>query len=125
MAAGKLKGAGKDRRCAGRIMARHHGSRYYDWELKDGRFRYFEHPVNLKQEQALEGKYLIQTEEQNLAAVEAVEVYKELSEVERAFSGLKDVIEMRPIYHQKADRTKRIFLLPHWRFCSTGRWRRN
>ena len=31
---------------------------------------------------------------------EAVQVYKELSEVERAFRQLKDVIEMRPIYHQ-------------------------
>jgi transposase len=29
-----------------------------------------------------------------------VEIYKDLSEVDRAFSGLKDVLEMRPIYHQ-------------------------
>jgi transposase len=36
--------------------------------------------------------------------VEAVSIYKELSEVERAFSGLKDIIEMRPIYHQRAQR---------------------
>ena len=67
---------------------------------------FFEHPVNLKQEQALEGKYLIQTEEPNLSALEAVAIYKELSEVERAFSELKDVIEMRPIYHQNAQRVR-------------------
>ena len=106
VAAGKLKAAPKIGDAAARIIARHHGSRYYDWELKDGRFRYFEHPVNLKQEQALEGKYLIQTEEPHLSAVQAVEIYKELSEVERAFSKLKDVIEMRPIYHQKAARVQ-------------------
>jgi transposase len=106
VAAGKLKAAPKIGAAAARIIARHHGSRYYDWELKDGRFRYFEHPVNLKQEQALEGKYLIQTEEPHLSAVQAVEIYKELSEVERAFSKLKDVIEMRPIYHQKAARVQ-------------------
>jgi transposase len=35
-----------------------------------------------------------------------VEVYKDLSEVERALSGLKDVIEMRPIYHQTAPRVQ-------------------
>jgi len=106
VAAGKLKAPEKIGAAAARILARNHGIRYYDWELKEGRFRYFEHPVNFKQEQALEGKYLIQTEEHDLSAVKAVEIYKELSEVERAFSKLKDVIEMRPIYHQKTHRVQ-------------------
>jgi transposase len=106
VAAGKLKAPEKIGAAAASILARHHGTRYYDWKLEDGRFRYFEHPVHLKQEQALEGKYLIQTEEPNLSALEAVAIYKELSEVERAFSELKDVIEMRPIYHQKAQRVQ-------------------
>lgn len=106
VATGKLKAPEKIGAAAASILGRHHGFRYYDWELKDRRFRYFEHPVNLKQEQALEGKYLIQTEEQNLSALQAVEIYKELSEVERAFSKLKDVIEMRPIYHQKTHRVQ-------------------
>jgi transposase len=106
VATGKLKAPEKIGAAAASILARHHGIRYYDWKLEDGRFRYFEHPVHLKQEQALEGKYLIQTEEPNLSALEAVETYKELSEVERAFAELKDVIEMRPIYHQKAQRVQ-------------------
>ncbi|MGH7774121.1 MAG: IS1634 family transposase [Candidatus Binatia bacterium] len=106
VAKGKLKAPEKIGAAASRVLGRNHGVRYYDWELKDGQFRYFEHPVNLEQEKALEGKYLIQTEEPNLAAIEAVEVYKELSEVERAFSQLKDVIEMRPIYHQKSHRVQ-------------------
>ena len=38
--------------------------------------------------------------------VEAVCLYKDLSEVERAFANLKDVIEMRPIHHQTDDRVK-------------------
>ncbi len=108
---GKLKAPEKIGAAASRVLARHHGWRYYDWKLQDGQFHYFEHPKNLKQEQALEGKYLIQSEEQNLSAIEAVEVYKDLSEVERAFSGLKDIIAMRPIYHQTADRVQaHIFL---------------
>jgi transposase len=106
VAQGKLKAPEKIGAAAGRILSRNHGFRYYDWELKDGQFRFFEHPVNLKNEEALEGKYLIQTEEPNLSAIEAVAIYKELSEIERAFSSLKDVIEMRPIYHQKAHRTE-------------------
>jgi transposase len=103
---GKLKTPEKIGAAAARVLARNHGGRYYGWELKQGRFGFFEHPVNLEQEKALEGKYLIQTEEPNLSAIEAVAVYKELSEVERAFCELKDVIQMRPIYHKKARRVE-------------------
>jgi transposase len=97
---GKLKAPAKIGAAAARILGRSHGSRYYAWEYRDGRFRFFEHPVNLKREEAYEGKYVIQTEEPHLTPVEAVTIYKELSEVERAFANLKDVIELRPIYHQ-------------------------
>ena len=51
-------------------------------------------------------KYVIQTEEQNLSPVDAVRLYKDLNEVERAFSCLKDVIEMRPVYHQTDERVE-------------------
>ena len=100
VAGGKLKTPEKIGAAAQRVLARHHGSRYYDWKLEEGQFEYFEHPLHLRQEQALEGKYLIQVEGCDLSPREAVQVYKELSEVERAFRQLKDVIEMRPIYHQ-------------------------
>jgi transposase len=103
---GKLKAPEKIGAAAARTLASNHGYRYYDWKLVDGRFSYFEHPINLEREKSLEGKYLIQTEVQNLSALEAVAVYKELSEVERAFARLKDVIEMRPIFHQKASRVQ-------------------
>jgi transposase len=103
---GKLKAPAKIGAAAARILGRSHGSRYYDWEYRDGRFRFFEHPVNLKREAAYEGKYVIQTEEPHLTPVEAVTIYKELSEVERAFANLKDVIELRPIYHQTARRVE-------------------
>ena len=106
VAKAKLKAPEKIGAAAAAILGRHHGFRYYDWELTDGQLHYFEHPVNFKQEQAIEGKYLIQTEEQNISALKAVEIYKELSEVERAFAELKDVIEMRPIYHQKTRRVQ-------------------
>ena len=106
VAAGALKAPEKIGAAAARLLARFHGYRYYTWELKDGTFQFFEHPVHLAQERALEGKYLIQTEEPNLSPVEAVTIYKDLSEVERAFAELKDVIQMRPIYHHTADRVR-------------------
>ncbi|MBI4264899.1 MAG: IS1634 family transposase [Acidobacteria bacterium] len=106
VAAGKLKAPEKIGAAAARILARSHGYRYYTWSLKDRTFQFVEHPVHLAQERALEGKYLIQTEEPTLSPVDAVTIYKDLSEVERAFAELKDVIEMRPIYHYTADRVR-------------------
>jgi transposase len=62
--------------------------------------------VNLEREKALEGKYVIQTEEPHLSAVEAVGAYKELNEVERGFSHLKDLLELRPVYHHRDERVQ-------------------
>jgi transposase len=106
VANGRLKAPEKIGAAAARILARNHGHRYYGWAYEDGVFRFFEHPVHFTREQAYEGKYVIQTEEQNLSAVDAVRLYKELSEVERAFADLKDVLDMRPIYHQTDDRVQ-------------------
>jgi DDE family transposase len=98
----------KPRRLAQRqhALGRNHGSRYYGWSFEQGVFRYFEHPGHLAPEKALEGKYVIQTEESDLSAVQAVEAYKDLSEVERSFRQLKDLIEMRPIYHRRPKRVR-------------------
>jgi len=103
---GRLKAAEKIGAAAARILACNHGHRYYGWSCEDGAFRFFEHPVHFLREQAYEGKYVIQTEEPDLSAVEAVRLYKQLSEVERAFANLKDVIDMRPIYHRTDDRVQ-------------------
>jgi transposase len=106
VAAGRLKAAEKIGEAAGRILARHHGHRYFGWELRGGAFRFFEHPVHFERERASEGKYVIRTEEPELSPVEAVQAYKELSEVERAFRELKDIIELRPIYHRRKERVQ-------------------
>jgi len=106
VATGRLKAPAKIGAVAARILARNHGHRYYGWSCDDGVFRFFEHPVHFTREQAYEGKYVIQTEEPNLSAVDAVQLYKELTDVERAFANLKDVIDMRPIYHRTDNRVQ-------------------
>jgi transposase len=106
VATGKLTDPAQIGAAAARILDRWHGYRYYDWAYTAGRFRFFEHPINLPREVAYEGKYVIQTEEPHLTPVEAVQIYKELSEVERAFANLKDVIELRPIYHRTDPRVE-------------------
>jgi transposase len=106
IAKGQLKAAEKVGAAAARVLSRNHGHRYYGWSYEDCVFRFFEHPVHFAREQAYEGKYVIQTEEPNLSAVDAVRLYKELSEVERCFANLKDVIDLRPVYHQTEDRVE-------------------
>ena len=103
---GELKEAHKIGAAAARVLARNHGHRYFDWELRQGRLHYFEHPVNFPREQACEGKYVIQTEETDLSPVEAVTAYKQLNEVERGFAHLKGLLEVRPVYHHQDDRVR-------------------
>lgn len=99
VAKGRLKRPEKIGASVARALQRDHGHRYYDWELKDGQLRFFEHPVHLPREKKYEGKYLIQTDQANLTAEDAVAHYKELNEVERGFHALKDPLGMRPIWH--------------------------
>lgn len=100
VAEGRLRSPEQIGAAAGRILQKHHGHRYYAWELRDGAFHFFDHPVNLDREKRLEGKYVVMTSERDWDAVDAVQHYKELAEVERSFRHLKDVLAMRPIYHQ-------------------------
>jgi transposase len=103
---GELKEPDKIGAAAATKLRRNHGHRYFDWELRKGKFHFCEHPVNLAREKALEGKYVIQTEERDLTPVEAVTAYKELNEVERGFSHLKDLLELRPVYHHRDERVQ-------------------
>jgi len=104
--AGKLTGEAKIGASAQRALQAHHGGRYYRWRVEEGRFVFEENTQRLEDEKRLEGKYLIGTTEADLSALDAVRMYKELSDVERGFRSLKDVLQMRPIYHHIAPRVK-------------------
>ena len=106
VAKGQLKKPEKIGAAVERALQKNHGYRYYAWELQEGRLQILEHPVNLPREKKYEGKYLIQTDQAALTPQEAVEHYKDLSEVERGFRSLKDPLGMRPIWHHAARRVK-------------------
>lgn len=106
VAAGKLKKPEKIGAAAERVLQRNHGHRYYSWDLHQGTFRYVENAAGLAREKQIEGKYVISTGEQNWSVPDAVAFYKELSDVERGFRQLKDVLAVRPIYHQIEPRVK-------------------
>jgi transposase len=106
VARGDLKQAEKIGAAVERIMQRYHGYRYFDWKLSDGKLEYSESETRLGREKKIEGKYVIATSEKGLSMLDAVAMYKELTEVERGFRQLKDVMAMRPIYHQIESRVK-------------------
>ena len=103
---GQLKDPAKIGAAAQRVLSRNHGHRYYAWQVVAGQFQFEEHPINLPREKKYEGKYLIQTDQPELTARDAVAHYKELNEVERGFRSLKDPIGMRPIWHRNDRRVR-------------------
>jgi len=89
-----------------RIMQKYHGHRYFDWKLNAGALEFSESETHLGREKKIEGRYVIMTSEKGLSVLDAVALYKELTDVESGFRQLKDVLAMRPIYHQIEPRVK-------------------
>jgi transposase len=106
IAAGDLKRPEKIGAAVERIMQKYHGYRYFDWKLKDGALEFSASETRLGREKKIEGKYVIMTREKGLSVLDAVAIYKELTEVESGFRQLKDVLALRPIYHQIEARVK-------------------
>jgi transposase len=106
VADGRLKKPEAIGAAAARALSKHHGDRYYCWKLKKGVFTFEEHPVRLAREKQLEGKYVLMTSEKEFTARDAVQQYKELMELESGFRSLKDILALRPIYHQRESRVK-------------------
>ena len=105
VADGELTDAAQIGAAAERALRDHKGYRYYAWELRDGAFVFFE-SANFDREKRLEGRYVISTSEKALTPLDAVAMYKQLTEVERGFRRMKDVLSMRPVYHQVEPRVR-------------------
>jgi transposase len=106
VAAGDLKQPEKIGAAVARAMQKYHGYRYFDWTLRGGLLEFSESETHLGREKKIEGKYVIATSEKGLSVLDVVALYKELTEVERGFRQLKDVMALRPIYHQIEPRVK-------------------
>src|SRR4029077_9188159 len=106
VAAGDLKRPEKIGAAVERIMQKYHGYRYFDWKLNSGVLEFSESETHLGREKKIEGKYVIMTSEKGLSVLDAVALYKELTDVESGFRQLKDVLALRPIYHQIEPRVK-------------------
>lgn len=65
----------------------------------------------IKAEQNLDGKYLLRTSDSRLSAEDIALGYKQLLEVERSWPDLKQVIDLRPVYHRKEERIRAHVIL--------------
>jgi hypothetical protein len=81
----------------------------YVKELKSGRLKIDK--AKVRQEEKLDGKYLLSTSDQHLSAEDIALGYKQLLEVERAFRTLKSTLCLRPVYHSKDERIRSHVLL--------------
>jgi hypothetical protein len=64
-----------------------------------------------KAEENLDGKYLLRTSDPKMSAEDIALGYKQLLEVERSWRDLKQVIDLRPVYHRKEERIRAHVIL--------------
>jgi len=64
-----------------------------------------------KAEENLDGKYLLRTADPKMSAEDIALGYKQLLEVERGWRDMKQVIDLRPVYHRKEERIRAHVLL--------------
>ncbi len=64
-----------------------------------------------KAEENLDGKYLLRTSDPAMTAEDIALGYKQLLEVERGWRDMKQVIDLRPVYHRKEERIRAHVIL--------------
>jgi transposase len=67
--------------------------------------------AKIKAEENLDGKYLLRCSDPKLPAEDIALGYKQLLEVERGWRDLKQVIDLRPVYHRKEQRIRAHVIL--------------
>lgn len=110
----RLRSAGAIGVRVGRIINKFKVAKHFKLTLEDSSFEYAIDEDKVAAEAALDGLYVVRSSLDSTAAQtdETVRIYKSLSNVERAFRSIKTVdLEVRPIYHWKAERVRaHIFL---------------
>jgi len=60
----------------------------------------------IKAEEKLDGKYLLRSSDPTLSAADIALGYKQLLEIERGWRDMKQVLDLRPVYHRREDRIR-------------------
>jgi transposase len=86
----------------GKVINRYKMGKHFTMTIGEGTFSYERDEEKVRQEEALDGIYVIRTSEpsERLSAEDTVRSYKNLAQVERAFRSLKGIdLLIRPIWH--------------------------
>jgi transposase len=86
----------------GKVIGRYKVGKHFTITIGEGRFSYERNEDKIRQEEALDGIYVIRTSEprDRLSAEDTVRSYKDLAQVERAFRSMKGIdLLIRPIWH--------------------------
>ena len=67
--------------------------------------------ARIKAEENLDGKYLLRASDPKLSAADIAAGYKQLLEVERGWRDMKQVIDLRPVYHRLEQRIRAHVIL--------------
>ena len=98
----------------GKVINHYKVGKHFILHMNDGEFRWERNKPSIKEEEALDGIYVIRTNEpkKRLSAEDTVRSYKNLAQVERGFRCLKGIdIRVRPIYHRQDPRVRaHVFL---------------
>lgn len=65
----------------------------------------------IRQEEKLDGKYLIRTSNLEMTPMQIAESYKQLLKVERCWRTMKSELDLRPVYHHREDRIRAHVML--------------
>src|ERR1700691_1933731 len=109
-----LRGAAEIGRAVGAVVGKHKVAKHFQIEIGEAQFAFRRKSDAIAREARLDGVYVVRTSvpAATLDADEAVQAYKDLARVERAFRCLKTVdLDIRPIRHWTAERVRaHVFL---------------
>jgi hypothetical protein len=110
----RLKGTEAIALRVGRVIDHFKMAKHFELSITDSSFSWARKTVQIQQEAALDGLYVVRTSlpAAALSAEAAVTAYKSLAVVERAFRSLKTVdLQVRPIFHWNVGRVRaHVFL---------------
>ena len=109
-----LTGKEKIGLAVGKVIEKYKMSKHFELSIGETSFSFQRKAEQIAQEAALDGIYVVRTSlpAQTLSDPQTVSAYKSLSQVERAFRTIKTTsLEIRPIYHWRAQRVRGHVLL--------------
>jgi len=97
---GRLKKYDKVIKRAQKKLTQSKALKYYDFEYKEGeKFKIIEKKAEIERAKRLRGYYILETSEIQMEDDKVEGCYKRLQEIERVSRDLKDLIDIRPVYH--------------------------